>query len=53
MVGWVTLSDIARRLLLETDTACAALNELSAPGSGPSQAERRAPAECSGDWDRR
>jgi CBS domain-containing protein len=35
VIGWVTLSDIARLLLLETDTMRAALNELSNPESGP------------------
>lgn len=32
VVGWVTLSDISRRLLLETDAVRDALSELSAAG---------------------
>ena len=44
VIGWVTLSDIARRLLLETDTVRAALDELSNPGSGPPPSERPTPA---------
>jgi CBS domain-containing protein len=39
VVGWVTLSDIARRLLLETDTVRAALHELSDPASVPPPTE--------------
>src|SRR3954449_5112776 len=34
VVGWVTLSDIARRLLLETQTVRTALSELSESGAG-------------------
>lgn len=49
VVGWVTLSDIARRLLLETDTVRGALNELSNPGSGPPQTERAPLARRSGE----
>ena len=44
VIGWVTLSDIARRLLLETETVRAALNELSDPGAGPPSFERPAAA---------
>lgn len=47
VVGWVTLSDIAHRLLLETDTVRAALNELSEAGGG-SPSERPAPAAGGG-----
>ncbi|AWU95907.1 CBS domain-containing protein (plasmid) [Azospirillum ramasamyi] len=32
VVGWLTLSDVSRRLLLETDTIRNALGELSASG---------------------
>lgn len=49
VVGWVTLSDIARRLLLDTDTVRTALNELSETGEGPPQPEHPAPAARSGD----
>jgi CBS domain-containing protein len=35
VVGWVTLSDIARRLLLATHTVETALHELSAKGGQP------------------
>jgi CBS domain-containing protein len=45
VVGWVTLSDIARRLLLDTDTVRTALGELSETGEGPPQSERPAPAD--------
>ena len=48
VVGWVTLSDIARRLLLETDTVRAALAELSETGGGSPQPERPDPASPSG-----
>jgi CBS domain-containing protein len=37
VIGWVTLSDIARRLLLETETVRAALSELSESGAGSPQ----------------
>jgi CBS domain-containing protein len=40
VVGWVTLSDIARRLLLETETVRTALNELSEGGGGAPQPEQ-------------
>ena len=49
VVGWVTLSDIARRLLLETGTVRAALGELSEGGASASQPERSEPADRSGD----
>jgi len=42
VVGWVTLSDIARRLLLETETVRTALNELSEAGGGAPQPEQSA-----------
>jgi CBS domain-containing protein len=45
VVGWVTLSDIARRLLLDTETVRTALGELSETGEGPPQSERPAPAD--------
>ncbi len=45
VVGWVTLSDIARRLLLDTDTVRTALGELSETGPASPQAERSAPAD--------
>jgi CBS domain-containing protein len=48
VVGWVTLSDIARRLLLDTDTVRTALGELS-EGGAPSQPERSDSAVQSGD----
>ena len=44
VIGWVTLSDIARRLLLDTDTVRTALGELSAVGGGSPQPEQPAPA---------
>ena len=43
VVGWVTLSDIARRLLLETDTVRTALGELSETGPGSPEPERPRP----------
>ena len=49
VVGWVTLSDIARRLLIETDTVRTALGELSETGTGSPQPERPATAARSGD----
>jgi CBS domain-containing protein len=49
VVGWVTLSDIARRLLLDTDTVRTALGELSEGGAGATQPERSDPADRSGD----
>jgi CBS domain-containing protein len=45
VVGWVTLSDIARRLLLETETVRAALNELSESGGGAPQPEQSPASE--------
>jgi len=42
VVGWVTLSDIARRLLLETETVRTALNELSEAGTEAAQPEQSA-----------
>ena len=45
VVGWVTLSDIARRLLLETETVRTALNELSEAGAGAAQPERPAASD--------
>jgi CBS domain-containing protein len=35
VTGWVTLSDISRRLLLETATVRKALAELTGPGASP------------------
>jgi CBS domain-containing protein len=49
VIGWVTLSDIARRLLLDTDTVRTALGELSEAGAGSPQPERPAPAAGSGN----
>jgi CBS domain-containing protein len=49
VVGWVTLSDIARRLLLETETVRTALGELSETGAGSPQSERSEPGDRSGD----
>jgi CBS domain-containing protein len=49
VIGWVTLSDIARRLLLETDTVRTALGELSEAGGGSPQPEQPAPAARSGN----
>ncbi|MGE0260383.1 MAG: CBS domain-containing protein [Alphaproteobacteria bacterium] len=48
VVGWVTLSDIARRLLLETGTVRSALGELSAAGPSAAQPERSDPADRGG-----
>jgi CBS domain-containing protein len=48
VVGWVTLTDIARRLLIETDTVRTALAELSESGAGSSQSEHPAAAAPSG-----
>lgn len=48
VVGWVTLSDIARRLLLETGTVRSALGELSAAGPPAAQPERSDPADRGG-----
>ena len=45
VVGWVTLSDIARRLLLDTETVRTALNELSEAGGGAAQPERPAASD--------
>jgi CBS domain-containing protein len=45
VVGWVTLSDIARRLLLDTGTVRAALSELSDAGGGSPQPGRAEPAQ--------
>jgi len=45
VVGWVTLSDIARRLLLETEAVRAALDELSETGGGATQPERSPPSD--------
>ena len=45
VVGWVTLSDIARRLLLDTETVRTALNELSEAGAQAAQPERPAASD--------
>jgi CBS domain-containing protein len=39
VIGWLTLSDIARRLLLDTETVRAALAELSETGAEPAPPE--------------
>jgi len=44
VVGWVTLSDIARRLLLDTGTVRAALAELT-EGGASAPPERSAPSD--------
>ncbi|MGD9613988.1 MAG: CBS domain-containing protein [Alphaproteobacteria bacterium] len=50
VIGWVTLSDIARRLLLETGTVRTALGELSEGGTGslPPSSDRAGPVPHSG-----
>src|SRR5919107_483323 len=45
VVGWVTLSDIARRLLLDTETVRTALSELSEAGAEAAQPERPPPSD--------
>jgi CBS domain-containing protein len=40
VVGWVTLTDIARRLLLETETVRSALGELNDPRAAPQRTEQ-------------
>jgi CBS domain-containing protein len=49
VVGWLTLSDIARRLLLDADTVRSALGELSEAGTPATQPERSEPAARSRD----
>lgn len=49
VVGWVTLSDIARRLLLETDAVRAALGELSEPDAAPAPPDRLTTPARTGD----
>ena len=48
VVGWVTLSDIARRLLLETGTIRTALGELSEAGAPSAAPEQAGPADRGG-----
>ena len=48
VVGWVTLTDIARRLLIETETVRTALGELSESGAGLPQSEHSAASASSG-----
>jgi CBS domain-containing protein len=45
VIGWVTLSDIARRLLIDTDTVRTALGQLSETGASAPGPERPLPAD--------